>query len=168
MTDKSKKKQTEKDKTVQKETEDLLAEANAKAEEYLNLARRLQAEFDNFRKRTERENAEYKKYAVEGVMKDLLIIADDFDRALATANEETELVTGIRRIRGNLTKILEDNGVTQIPDDERFDPNVHEAMCTVDADTDGEIAEVLQKGYRIGEKIIRCPKVIVTKKREGE
>ncbi|MDR1404908.1 MAG: nucleotide exchange factor GrpE [Candidatus Methanoplasma sp.] len=166
MTDKSEK--NEAGKKALEDLKDDLAESNAKAEEYLNIARRLQADFDNFRKRTERENEEFRKFATEGMARSLLTIADDIDRALGTAEEETELVAGIRGIRQNLMKILEENGLTEISTDCRFDPNIHEALCTTEADTDGDIAEVFQKGYRMNDRIIRYPKVKVTKKKEGE
>jgi len=167
MTEKSKKKKEE-DAEVFEEMTDALAEANAKAEEYLNIARRLQADFDNFRKRTEKENDEFKKFALCGMAASLLTIVDDMDRALGTAGEETELVIGIRGIRQNLMKVLEENGLKEIPTDCKFDPNFHEALCTTEADTDGDIAEVFQKGYRMNDKIIRYPKVKVTKKKERE
>jgi molecular chaperone GrpE len=169
MTEKSKKKKEEEGaKEAPADTTDALAEANFKAEEYLNMARRLQADFDNFRKRTEKENEEFRKFAVCGMAGSLLTIVDDMDRALATADEETELVVGIRGIRQNLMKILEENGLKEIATDCKFDPNLHEALCTVEADTDGDIAEVLQKGYRMNDKIIRYPKVKVTKKKESD
>jgi molecular chaperone GrpE len=169
MTGKSKRKEPEKDaEETSDDVTDALQQANAKAEEYLNIARRLQADFDNFRKRTEKENEEFRKFAAEGMTKSLLTIVDDMDRALGTATEENELVAGIRGIRHNLMKILEENGLTEIPTDCRFDPNMHEALCTVEADTDGDIAEVFQKGYRMNDRIIRYPKVKVTKKKEGE
>ena len=167
MTERSRKKREE-EAGEGEGTEDALAEALAKADAYLDMARRLQADFDNFRKRAEKENEEYKKYAVWGVAQDLLTIVDDMDRALGTAKEETELVTGIRGIRQNLMKILEENGLTEIPTECKFDPNIHEALCTVEGDTDGDIAEVFQKGYRLNDKVIRYPKVKVTKKKESE
>jgi len=169
VTEKSKKKKAEEDvEETSGDMADALSEANAKAEEYLNMARRLQADFDNFRRRTEKENEEFRKFAAWGMAKSLLNIADDMERALGTAKEETELVAGIRGIRQNLMKILEENGLTEIPTDCRFDPNLHEALCTVEADTDGEIAEVFQKGYRMNDKILRYPKVKVTKKKESD
>jgi molecular chaperone GrpE len=169
MTEKSRKKRTEEDvRETSEELEEALAEANAKADEYLNIARRLQADFDNFRRRTEKENDEFKKFAAAGILKSMLSLADDIDRALGSAKEETELVIGIRGIRQNLMKMLEENGLTEISTDCKFDPNVHEALCTVDGDTDGEIAEVFQKGYRLHDRIIRYPKVKVTKKKESE
>ena len=165
MTEKSKKKTEEDAEGASEDMTGALAEANAKAEEYLNIARRLQADFDNFRKRTERENEEFRKFAAAGIVKSLLTIADDMDRALGTAGEGAELAAGIRSIRQNLMKILEENGLTEIPTDCKFDPNLHEALCTVEADTEGDIAEVFQKGYRLHDRIIRYPKVKVTKKR---
>ncbi|MDR2698119.1 MAG: nucleotide exchange factor GrpE [Candidatus Methanoplasma sp.] len=168
MTEKSKKKKEEDVGEASGEMTDALAEASAKADEYLNIARRLQADFDNFRKRTEKENEEFRKYATAGIAKSLLTVADDLDRALGTAGENTELAAGIRSIRQNLMKILEENGLAEIQTDCKFDPNFHEALCTVEADTDGDIAEVFQKGYRLHDRIIRYPKVKVTKKKESE
>ena len=150
-----------------------LEEAEAKANEYLQMAQRLQADFDNFRKRTQRENEEFKAFATAGLISELLTIEDDLDRALDSAKEENDFVIGVRGIRQNLMKVLESKGLTEIPTDGKFDPNCHEALCIVEADTDGEIAEVFQKGYRLGNKVLRYSKVKVTQKRsetqeEGE
>ena len=150
-----------------------LDEAEAKAGEYLQMAQRLQADFDNFRKRTQRENEEFKAFATAGLISELLTIEDDLDRALDSAKEENDFVIGVRGIRQNLMKVLESKGLTEIPTDGKFDPNCHEALCIVEADTDGDIAEVFQKGYRLGNKVLRYSKVKVTKKRsetqeEGE
>ncbi len=162
MTDKSKKKDAEQAGPAADE----LAEAKAEAEKYLDMARRLQADFDNFRKRTQRENEEYRKFACSSVLSDLLTIVDDLDRALEHAGEETEFVKGIRGVRANLMKVLESNGLKEIPADGKFDPDCHEALCTVEGDEDGDIAEVFQKGYTLNGKVLRYSKVKVTKKRE--
>ncbi len=162
MTDKSKKKDAEQAVPAADE----LAEAKAEAEKYLDMARRLQADFDNFRKRTQRENEEYRKFACSSVLSDLLTIVDDLDRALEHAGEETEFVKGIRGVRANLMKVLESNGLKEIPADGKFDPDCHEALCTVEGDGDGDIAEVFQKGYTLNGKVLRYSKVKVTKKRE--
>ena len=175
MTGKSEKKekkaaeQTDATAELQKKLE----EAEAKAAEYLQMAQRLQADFDNFRKRTQRENEEFRTFATAGLISELLTIEDDLDRALDSAKEDNDFVIGVRGIRQNLMKVLESKGLTEIPTDGKFDPNCHEALCTVDADTDGDIAEVFQKGYRLGNKVLRYSKVKVTKKRletkeEGE
>ncbi len=163
-------KKTGKDKSAD-ETEDLkkqLEDANAKAGEYLQLAQRLQADYDNFRKRTQRENEEFKTFATAGLITDMLTIVDDMDRALEHADGENDFVIGVRGIRQNLMKALESKGLTEIPTDGKFDPNCHEALCVVEADEDGDIAEVFQKGYRLGNKVLRYSKVKVTKKKEEE
>jgi molecular chaperone GrpE len=166
MTDKSKQKEeaAEKPEEEFEIKEDPLAEATAKAEQYLDMARRLQADFDNYRKRTQRENEEFRKYACSSIVTDLLPVVDDLDRALEHAGEETEFVKGIRGVRANLMKVLEANGLQEIPADGKFDPNVHEALCTVDGEEDDMVAEVFQKGYTLNGKVLRYSKVKVTRK----
>ena len=173
MTAKSEKKEKKPEKSdAMEELQKKLDEAEAKAGEYLQMAQRLQADFDNFRKRTQRENEEFKAFAAAGLISELLTIEDDLDRALDSAKEENDFVIGVRGIRQNLMKVLESKGLTEIPTDGKFDPNCHEALCVEEADTDGDIAEVFQKGYRLGNKVLRYSKVKVTRKRsetqEGE
>ena len=173
MTAKSEKKEKKPEKSDElEELQKKLDEAEAKAGEYLQMAQRLQADFDNFRKRTQRENEEFKAFATAGLISELLTIEDDLDRALDSAKEENDFVIGVRGIRQNLMKVLESKGLTEIPTDGKFDPNCHEALCVEESDTDGDIAEVFQKGYRLGNKVLRYSKVKVTKKRsetqEGE
>ena len=165
MTGKSEKKEAETNEAVEELTKKL-EESEAKAGEYLQMAQRIQADFENFRKRTQRENEEFKAFATAGLLSEMLSIVDDLDRALEHAGEENDFVVGVRGIRQNLMKILESKGLTEIPTEGKFDPNCHEALCVVEADTDGEIAEVFQKGYRIGDKVLRYSKVKVTKKKE--
>ncbi|AMK14406.1 chaperone protein GrpE [methanogenic archaeon mixed culture ISO4-G1] len=170
MTGKSKEKKQE--QTPKEEVEiveeepkqDPLKEAQELADKYLDMARRLQADFDNYRKRTQRENEDFRKFACAGIVTDLLTVVDDLDRALGIAKEDDDLVVGIRGVRANLMKILESNGLQEIPADGKFDPNYHEALCTVDGEEDDMIAEVFQKGYTLNGKVIRYTKVKVTKK----
>lgn len=167
MTDESKEK---KESSAEKETcgeeagKDALAEAEAKAEKYLDMARRIQADFDNYRKRTERDNAEFRKFACSSIITDLLTVVDDLDRALGYAGEENEFVVGIRGVRSNFMKILESNGLKEIPSEGDFNPDFHEALCMVEGEEDGKIAEVFQKGYTLNGKVLRFSKVKVTKK----
>lgn len=143
---------------------DPVKEAQELADKYLDMARRLQADFDNYRKRTARENEEFRKYACAGIVTDLLNIVDDLDRALEHAKEDDDLTVGIRGVRANLMKVLESNGLKEIPADGKFDPNYHEALCTVEGEEDDMVAEVLQKGYTLNGKVIRYTKVKVTRK----
>lgn len=169
MTDKSRKKEKEEIKTEEPEvTVDPLAEANAKAEEYLDMARRLQADFDNYRKRSQKEKEEYRQFATADLLSELLTIVDDLDRALEHADGGDVFVNGVKGIRLNLMKVLESKGLTEIDASGKFDPNFHEALCAVEADTDGDIAEVFQKGYSIGPRVLRYSKVKVTKKKQEE
>lgn len=145
-----------------------LDEAKEQADKYLDMARRLQADFDNYRKRTERDNEDFRKFACSSIVKDLLNVVDDLDRALASAGGESVLLEGVRGVRSNLMKVLEANGLREIPAEGRFDPNYHEALCVADGDEDDMIAEVLQKGYTLNGKVIRYAKVRVTRKAEPE
>ena len=169
MTDKSRKKEEvpETEEVMEEVQVDPLAEANAKAEEYLDMASRIQADFDNFRKRAQKEKEEYRAFATADLMGDLLSIVDDFDRALEHADPESDIAIGVNGIRKNLMKVLESKGLKEIDASGKFDPNYHEALCTVEAETEGDVAEVFQKGYCIGNRVLRYTKVKVTKKKEN-
>ncbi|MDD2626069.1 MAG: nucleotide exchange factor GrpE [Candidatus Methanomethylophilus sp.] len=142
-----------------------LEKAQQQAGEYLQMAQRLQAEFDNFRKRTERDNAEFRKYANQNLVADLLNVADDLERALSAVKQDDSVAAGVKAVRTNLMKILEQNGLQEIPTDGKFDPNLHEAMIVADGDEDDRIAEVYQKGYIMNGRVLRTAKVKVTKKK---
>jgi molecular chaperone GrpE len=144
-----------------------LSEAKAKADEYLDMARRLQADFENYRKRAQRDNEEYRKYATSELLADLLLTVDDLERALALAKDpDSEFVKGIEAVHKNLTKLLTSKGLEEIPTDGGFNPLMHEALLTEEGDTDGRITEVFQKGYTINGRLLRCSKVKVMRKKE--
>ena len=154
---------------VDKQVEELqkqLDEAKAKADEYLDLARHVQADFENYRRRIDREAEDRRRYAALDIVKELLNVADDLGRALENADPSDPLATGVKGVRDNLVKILENQGVKEIPTDGAFDPNLHEALTTVEADEEGKIAMVAQKGYTMHDKVIRYAKVVVTRKKE--
>ena len=177
MTDKSRKKSEKAPREEQAEVPDVaqlqaeleatreeLEKSKALTAEYLDMARRLQAEFDNFRKRTQKDNEDYRRFAISGLVGELLGALDDMDRAISFAKEDDEMVAGFKGVRRNIMKILEDKGLQEIPAEGRFDPELHEALCTVPGEEDDMIAEVFQKGYRIDGKVVRYAKVVVTKK----
>jgi len=156
-------------KKVPKKTAELekqLEEARQKADEYLDMARRVQADFENYRRRTEREAEDRRKYATLDLVKELLNTVDDLGRALENADPEDPLTVGVKGVRDNLVKIMEAQGVKEIPSEGRFDPEFHEALATVEADEDGMVAMTAQKGYTMHDRVIRYAKVIVTKKKE--
>ena len=165
MTGKSAKADVQK---IIEEAEARTAEAEKKASENLDLAKRIQADFDNYRKRTQKDNEEFRRYATESFITDMLGILDDLERALAHADAKSDLAIGVGGIRSNLMRLLVSKGLAEIPTDTGFDPKVHEAFCVQDGEDDGKIVEVFQRGYRIGDRVIRYAKVKVTKKKEKE
>lgn len=148
-----------------------LAEANAKAVEYLELAQRVQADFENYKKRIQRGQAQAVERASERVVRELLPVLDDLDRTLdATASEEAvvaaeHLTDAVRLVRDKLLAVLAREGVEVIdPAGESFDPTVAEAMMQVPRDDLQEhtVVEVCERGYRMGEKLLRAAKVVVS------
>lgn len=181
MTDKSEKKDEKapeqqevkeakkENKGQKKEIDELkarLEEEKENSAKMLDMAKRLQADFENYRKRTERESKEYRKYATKDLVSELINVADDLERALASVKEEDALSTGVRAVRGNLMKILEAQGLKEIPTEGKFDPNMHEALMVSEGDEDDMVAEVYQKGYMMNGKVLRYAKVRVTKKKQ--
>ncbi len=146
------------------EDKDAADAAEAESERYM----RLMAEFQNYKKRAAREKSDIHAYANEKIMGELLPVLDNFERALDTETDDLEgYVKGMQLIFGQLRKALEDAGLEEIKAmDEAFDPNVHNAVLaeTVEDKEDGVITKVLQKGYRLRDKVIRPSMVAVNKK----
>jgi molecular chaperone GrpE len=132
---------------------------------YLELAQRTQAEFENYRKRAAREAAQAGERAKANLVRELLPVVDNLERALATANpEEDHLAEGVRLVHAELIATLERNGVKAFdPSGEPFDPTVHEALSMREGDNGaGIVLDVVEKGYRLGDNVIRPARVIVS------
>ena len=143
---------------------DELAAAEAKAEEHLNDLKRLAAEFDNYKKRTAREQASLSTRATERLVKELLPIVDDLERALQAAHdhEEATLEEGVALVHRALADLLAREGLAEIETEGAFDPHVHEALLSQPSDqAEGSIIEVVQKGYRLGDRVLRPARVVV-------
>ena len=143
-----------------------------KKEDYLEDLQRLQAEFDNYRKRVAKEKLLLKQYVVEEILSELLPVLDNFSRALESFKENEELpevfVEGVEMIYNQLIGVFKKYGVEEIKSvGNKFDPNIHEAVGMEESDDDGIVLKELQKGYRIGEKVIRPSSVIVSKKKSN-
>jgi molecular chaperone GrpE len=142
-----------------------LASAEAERDEYLALAQRLQADFENYRKRAVRDQERLVAHAHERLVRELLPVLDDLERTLEAAerHEEAALVDGVRLVERSLRKALEKEGLVEIEADGSFDPHVHEAMLTQarEGAESGTVVEVLQRGYRVGDKVVRPARVIV-------
>ena len=126
---------------------------------------RLAADFDNYKKRAAREREEYVRLANERLLKELLPILDDLERALQAAeqHEEAQLEEGVALVHKSLVSLLERNGVSEIAADGKFDPHVHEALLAQPAEDkeQGDVVDVLQKGYKLGDRVVRPARVIV-------
>jgi molecular chaperone GrpE len=148
------------------ESEDPLARAQRERDEYLDLARRTQADFENYRKRAAKEAAVAGERAKSGLVRELLPIVDNLERALKSAAEgEQHLAEGVRLVHSELIAVLERNGVEQFdPAGERFDPAEHEALSTRDQDGEesGRVLDVVEKGYRANGTVLRPARVVVS------
>jgi molecular chaperone GrpE len=161
--------QSERDHEAQLEhdLEELTAKAQ-KADEYLELAQRTRADFENYRKRAARESAAAQERGVVKVAKELLPAVDNLDRALAAAeadgNGAADLVSGLKLVHAEVIAALARVGVELYsPDGEKFDPVSHEAVAQqpVEGAEPGTIVEVYQRGCRLGELVIRPARVLV-------
>ena len=150
--------------------QDPLAAAEAKAQEHLDDLKRLAAEFENYKKRTAREQASLSTRATERLVKELLPIVDDLERALEAAeeHEEAKLEEGVRLVHRQLAAALQREGLAEIETSGKFDPHVHEALLSQPSDADeGNVIEVLQKGYRLGDRVLRPARVVVSSPKEA-
>ena len=142
-----------------------LEEVEAQRDEYLELLQRVQADFENFRKRAARDQERLVAHAHERLVRELLPILDDLERALEAAerHEEAQLVDGVKLVEQSLRKALAKEGLAEIETEGVFDPHVHEAMLTKPGDgaDSGTVLEVVQRGYRVGDRVVRPAKVIV-------
>jgi molecular chaperone GrpE len=145
---------------------DELVRIAAERDEYLALAQRTQADFENYRKRVARESSNAQGRGAVSLAKELFPALDNLDRALGAAADDDPLLEGVRLVRSELAAALARVGIESFsPVGERFDPALHEAMATteqpVDGAESGSVVEVFQPGYRLGSSIIRPARVLV-------
>ncbi len=135
------------------------------SEELINQLQRLQAEFDNYRKRTEQELTLARNKAGDSLIKGILPVVDNLQLAIKHADAgKEELLKGVLLVQEQLLTALQEQDVTPIPTEGRFNPELHEAMLTVDSNKpSGEIVDVLQRGYTRNGRPLRAAKVSVSK-----
>ena len=133
-------------------------------EDYLALAQRIQADFENYRKRAVREAAAAGERARSGLVRELLRIVDNLERALASAEEgEQHLAEGVRFVHSELIAVLERNGIEQFdPAGDKFDPAEHEALSVREEGEPGLVVDVVEKGYRSNGTVLRPARVVVS------
>jgi len=133
-------------------------------------ALRLSAEFENYKKRTQREINDFKKFANESIFRQLLSVVDNLERAISAAQENSEesaLFEGVKLTNKDIVKLFETFNVKSVKaDNEPFDPNFHQAVTQEENDEfpDNTVTKVLQKGYLLHDRLIRPAMVVVSKK----
>ena len=152
--------------------EEQVAALEAERDEHLNDLKRVAAEFENYRKRVARDEESLVARAHERLVKELLPVLDDLERALAAAeeHEEAKLEEGVRLVHRELAAALQREGLAEIDTDGQFDPHVHEALLSQPSDAEeGSVIEVVQKGYTLGDRVVRPARVVVAApKPEGD
>ena len=149
-----------------------LAEIEQKADEYLRLAQRTQADFINYRRRMEEERAQQARDAGLGVVQRLFPILDDFERALANASPaelESNWGQGVQLVERNLRGLLAAEGIEAIPaEGKEFDPRMHEAVGSAPSPgvPEGHVLHVARQGYRKGDRVLRPTQVLVARRAE--
>ena len=156
-------------KKMIKETE----QAKKEKEEYLSLLQRFKADFENYKKRTQKQADNNVRFSSEKILSKIFDPIEDIDRAITFAkdnSQETIPLEGIIIIRGKLSRVLEEEGVAIINPlkGEKFDPYYHEAVC-VDSTGNfnpGVVVQILEKGYKIKERVMLAAKVMVSAEKE--
>ncbi|HEV8460138.1 MAG TPA: nucleotide exchange factor GrpE [Gaiellaceae bacterium] len=145
------------------ETEELvdpLADALKERDEYLDALQRLKAEFDNYRKRVARDQQELAARAHERLVKELVPVLDDLERAIA---HEGDIEEGVKLVHRALSDALAKEGLTEIETDGKFDPHTQEALLAQPSEAEeGTVIQVLQKGYTLGDRVLRPARVIIS------
>lgn len=150
---------------VEEDFEALLADAQREKEEYLDLARRTKADFENFRKRVAGDVQAAQARGKAEVAREVIDAVDNLERALETSDSGDGLAAGVEMVLGGLRETLTRNGIEAVdPKGEKFDPHRHEALSTqpVEGTESGVVVEVMQKGYVLGDQLIRPARVVVS------
>ncbi|HWP32789.1 MAG TPA: nucleotide exchange factor GrpE [Solirubrobacterales bacterium] len=156
---------------IEQDFDALLADVKRERDEYLDLAKRTKADFENFRKRMSAETQAAAGRGKAELLREVVPVLDDLERAIQVAGLDPEgdsddgLAHGVLLVFRSLRDALKRNGVEAVdPKGEKFDPTEHEALSTVAADgvEAGTVVEVMQKGYRVGEQLVRPARVVVS------
>jgi len=157
--------------TLSQEEYNQLKQEVEEAKQYNEKILRLQADFDNSRKRLEREKQEFVRFANEGIIFGLLNVVDDLERTLQLAQEKHEdfsaFLKGVEMILAHLYDLLKKHGLSPIEAKSKaFDPELHEALLKIETDEfpENTVVEELQKGYLLNDRVIRTAKVKVSKR----
>ena len=156
--------------TTKADLEQQVADLEAARDSAIADLQRVAADFDNYRKRVARDQESLVARAHERLVKELLPVLDDLERALEAAqeHEEAKLEEGVRLVHRELSHVLKKEGLVAVETDGKFDPHEHEALLTQPSEAEeGAIVQVIQKGYRLGDRVLRPARVVVSSGSEG-
>jgi molecular chaperone GrpE len=141
-----------------------LAKAERERDEYLELSQRTRAELENYRKRAAREAAQAGERSKANLVRELLPVLDNLERAIASAGEgEQHLADGVRMVHAQLVAALEREGIQSFdPVGDKFDPESHEALSTREEGESGLVLDVVEKGYKLNGSVLRPARVVVS------
>jgi molecular chaperone GrpE len=141
-----------------------LAKAERERDEYLELSQRTRAELENYRKRAAREAAQAGERAKANLIRELLPVLDNLERAIDSADEgEQHLANGVKMVHAQLVAALEREGIQSFdPVGDKFDPECHEALSTREEGDSGLVLDVVEKGYRLNGTVLRPARVVVS------
>lgn len=143
------------------EVVDPLEAVTKERDEYLDALQRLKAEFDNYRKRVARDRQELAARAHERLVRELVPVLDDLERAI---NHEGDIDEGVRLVHRALADALAKEGLTEIDTDGKFDPHTQEALLAQPSEAEeGTVIQVLQRGYKLGDLVLRPARVVISK-----
>jgi molecular chaperone GrpE len=155
----------EEEQVEQVDAVDELEAVRKERDEYLDALQRLKAEFDNYRKRVQREQESLVARAAERLVRELLPVLDDLERALefAAAHEEARLEEGVSLVHRALADALAKEGLSEISTEGKFDPHTQEALLSQPSEAEeGTVIQVLQKGYTLGDRVLRPARVVIS------
>ena len=157
---------TEEKENKKKVNDEEISEEQKQIEDLTETLRRLQAEFENYKKRVERENSNLVKCASEQLIKRLLPVLDSFEQALKSKEMDTK---GVELVYAQLFSVLEEQGLEKIDcEGKEFDPLTQEVLLQEESDNENIVLEELQKGYMLNDKLIRTAKIKIGIKKQGE
>jgi len=149
---------------------DPLVAVTKERDDYLDALQRLKAEFDNYRKRVARDQQELAARAHERLMKELVPVLDDLERALdyASKHEEAKLEEGVALVHRSLADLLAREGLVEVETNGKFDPHTQEALLSQPSDQEeGAVIQVVQKGYKLGDRVLRPARVVISQGSDG-
>ena len=153
---------------VLQEMEEELAEKEAEREEWEEKAKKVKADFENFRKKQDERKEKWQRRAEEKLAEDMIQIMDNLERAILSADEENSVVKGVKMVSDQLYQELQERGLERInAEGEEFDPNLHKAVDTREHEEDRKVLEQKRKGYMFEDKVLREAEVVVGENKEN-